>query len=190
MSSLHAEDDLSDAALVRAMASGDQRAIGLLYDRHAPRVMAVALRILRDPAQAEDLVQDVFMESWRKAADFDAARASVSTWLVVRTQSRALDRLRRERRRSAVSLEDLARAERLLAHPERSSRAPDQRALAGWLTRLPEAQREVLELSYFSGLTGSEIAERLGVPLGTVKSRTAAALRALREQLSLVKGVA
>lgn len=170
--------ELDDAALVARMAEGDREALAILYDRHASTLLVVAHRILGDRREAEDLLHDALLEAWRKAAGFDPARGSVRAWLVVRVRSRALDR----RRALGPS--------RVLA-PERFERIADAREpndgdvarVQVALATLPEDQRHVLELAYFEGLSSSEIAARLSVPMGTVKSRVAAGMAKLRAGL-------
>jgi RNA polymerase sigma-70 factor (ECF subfamily) len=176
----------ADAGLVAAIARGDREAFGALYDLHAPIVLGLAKRMLRDQATAEDLVHDVFLEVWRHAAEFDAARGSVRAWLVVRTRSRALDRLGRSARdaravdRVAIDGEDAAMP--------RGQAAVDGARMRGLLADLPDELRAVLDLAYFEGLSASESAERLGIPTGTVKSRLARALDQLRRALAPREG--
>jgi RNA polymerase sigma-70 factor (ECF subfamily) len=170
-----------DARLVAAMARGDRAALGALYDLHAPIVMGLAKKMLRDQAAAEDLVHDVFLEAWQHAAEFDAARGSVRVWLVVRARSRALDRLGRAARdaravdRVALDLPAAATAS--------APAAIDGARVRGLLADLPGDLREVLDLAYFEGLSATESGVRLGIPAGTVKSRLARALDHLRLHL-------
>ncbi len=171
--------ELDDVELIREAARGEVGAITCVYDRFAALLHAMAEKILGDRPMAEDLVHDVFLEVWRHAASYDPSRGSVRTWMLVRLRSRALDRLRSARTRREVGTPDdtsLAAAEVC----EDPSLEPDRKAIRRALAELPAEQREVLELAYFHGLTSSEIAERMGSPLGTVKSRTAAALAKLR----------
>ncbi|MCB9706745.1 MAG: sigma-70 family RNA polymerase sigma factor [Myxococcales bacterium] len=171
----------SDATLVAAMARGDQAALAVLYDRHAGLLLGAARRFLGSTAAAEDLVHDVLLEAWRRAASFDPGRGSVRTWLLVRLRSRALDRLRRgQRGRAALAALTATPATDAVGDPERGSEAARAREA---LASLPEGHRQVLELAYFGGLTMSEIADALGVPIGTVKSRSAGALSKLRRAL-------
>jgi len=175
-----------EIALVARMAAGDSLALGELYDRYAGMLLALAIRILHDQGAAEDVLQEAFWQAWRQANRYDSSRSSVSTWLVLLTRSRAIDRLRsrqvKERTLAAV------REEREPAHTspvgvgdvlmqERRQRLREE------LGRLPEAQREVLELAFFGGLTQREIAERTETPLGTVKTRSLLGLKKLREAL-------
>lgn len=172
--------DRDDVALVQAMARGESPALAAIYDRYARLMVSVALRMLSDPAAAEDLVHDVLIEAWRHADRYDPGRASVRTWLLVRLRSRALDQLRSQtvRRDASSRIQSQASAQPLEADGQELS--PDHQAVRRALTELPEAQRLVLELSYFQGLSASEIAEEMGSPIGTVKSRTAAALSRIR----------
>ena len=175
---------LEDVALVHAMARGDREALAQLYDRHAGGMLALAQRIAGRAAEAEDLLHDVFLEAWRHAADYDRTRGSVKSWLLLRTRSRSLD-VRKSARLSkqASGLDDSWLAQ-LVDSSTEGAAAPDQARVRRVLLALPAEQREVLLLGYFEGLSSSEIAEQVGVPLGTVKSRVAAALAALRGALS------
>lgn len=150
------------------MAAGDRGALATLYDRYAAAIHGLALRVLGGGAAAEDLVHDVFMEAWRSADTFDPTRGSVRAWLFVRARSRALDRVRAPAQSRAVSLDQTSVPEPQEAADELS---PDRRALREALAALPESYRDVLWLGYFRGLSSSEIAAEVGVPVGTVKSR-------------------
>lgn len=169
-----------DRGLIAAAAAGDEHALAALYDRHVAGLLGVALRILRTRQDAEDLVHDVFVEAWQHARDFDASRGSVRSWLLVRTRSRAVDRLR--------SLE-AARRRGLLTRPAEAGEASvepiwdgaDRARAKRALDALPEAQRALVELAYFEGLSCSEMAERCGIPIGTVKSRLSAGMTKLRQ---------
>jgi RNA polymerase sigma-70 factor (ECF subfamily) len=170
--------------LIRRMAEGDADACGGFYDRYARLVYPVILRIVQDAADAADVLQDVFWEAWQAAASYDPTRGSPEAWIVMRARTRAIDRVRAIRRRSETFVapvdESLA-----AAAPERggdaSERAADRAIVAAVLDRLPEHQREVIELAYYGGLTQTEIAERLKQPLGTVKTRMRLGLERLRE---------
>lgn len=179
----------SDERLLRAMADGHSEALGVLYDRYAGRLMPVAVSILRNPRDAEDLIHDVFLEAWKKARSFDASRGSVRSWLSLRVRSRAIDRLRALtlKRNHAQSY----RAEAAASQGSGEDAAVDTDcALAqAALGALTATQREVIELGYFRGLSCSEIASHCGIPLGTVKSRLAAALNKLRQHLKTSEGV-
>jgi RNA polymerase sigma-70 factor (ECF subfamily) len=174
---------VSDEALLGLVASGEEAALGELYDRYGRVAYGLALRILRDAALAEDAVQDAFLAVWRSAASFAAEKAKPSTWILTLVHRRAVDVVRREQRRRADPIEEAE-------HP--SSESVDEeadlrdrrRAVQAALERLPADQREALELAYYGGLTQSEIAERLGLPLGTIKSRMFTGLRRLRDLLA------
>ncbi len=166
-----------DGVLVASMALGDRRALGDLYDRYAPLCLAVGRRILGDQAESEEVMHEVFVEAFRAAATYQQERGSVRTWLTLRMRSRCLDRVKSAGRSRRVGLEDVAPG-RMVAPAVGAT--GDERRVAEVLLTLPPDQRLVIELAYFDGLSSSEIAERVGVPLGTVKSRTAAALAKLR----------
>jgi len=170
----------ADAGLVAAMARGEREALGALYDLHAPIVMGLARKMLRDQAAAEDLVHDVFLEAWQHAAEFDAARGSVRAWLVVRARSRALDRLGRSARDEKAVDRIALDVDGVVVTPGVSV---DGGRVRGLMAELPAELRAVLDLAYFEGLSASESAARLGVPTGTVKSRLARALDQLRRGL-------
>lgn len=180
-----------DADLVAAMAAGDERAAAEFYDRHAPTAMAVAFRLVRERSDAEEVVLAAFMQTWREAARFNATRGSAVGWLLTITRTRALDHLRatgRASRRTGTSLDDvgsdvLAAPERS-GHPEFDTEQQDRRrAVASALRTLPEKQRHVIELAFYAGLSQTEIAERLGEPLGTIKTRVRLAMMRLRDSL-------
>ena len=175
---------LSDEALVALVARGDETALAELYDRVSGIAYGLALRVLRDERLAEDAVQEGFLGVWRTAAAFRAERAKASTWILTLVHRRAVDLVRREERRQADPLTDEGE----------TAQAPEQTEEAAWLRferervqsalkQLPDVQREALELAYYGGFTQSELAERLGVPLGTIKSRMFAGLARLRELL-------
>ncbi len=168
-------DDDADASLVLAMAAGDRAAMASLYERHSGLLLGLAIRIVRDRREAEDLLHDVFLEAWRAAKDFDPKRGRVRTWLAIRMRSRALD-LQKSARVSRNSGD--AGLEVMVDETEQPS--PDHARVRGALAELGADQRRVLELAYFEGLSCSEIAERIAIPVGTVKSRIAAGLERLR----------
>jgi len=171
--------DDGDAELVRGVAAGDRQALARLYDRYASHLLALGQRILGERREAEDLLHDVFLEVWRQAGAYDAERGSVRAWMLMRMRSRALDRRKAAGFARVVSIE-----ERRVPEPSQSGEdpqlAPDREAVRRALSALPTEQRQVLELGYFEGLSSSEIAERIAAPIGTVKSRVAAALAKLR----------
>ena len=175
---------LSDEALVALVARGDEDALAELYDRVGRVAYGLALRVLRDDRHAEDAVQEAFLQVWRSAATFRAERAKASTWILTLVHRRAVDLVRREERRQADPLTDdsaagVGREETDEAAWLRFERERVQAALK----QLPDVQREALELAYYGGFSQSELAERLGVPLGTIKSRMFAGLARLRELL-------
>jgi RNA polymerase sigma factor (sigma-70 family) len=172
----------TDEALLSLVASSDDQALAELYDRFGGVAYGLALRILRDESLAQDAVQEAFLAAWRTAVAYDPARGKASTWLLTLVHRRAVDLVRREDRRRSDQLESAppAAAESI---DETAAVREQRRAVQAALAQLPSEQREALELAYYGGLTQSELADRLGVPLGTVKSRMFAALGRLRELL-------
>ena len=179
---LKAGDDSheSDESLLRRVGEKDQQAMANLFDRYGGLVYSVALRVLRDTGRAEDLLQDVFFQLWRNPGSFLPSRGSLGAWLLVVTRNRAIDVLRR--RRPTESIEDypISSKENLASEVERGAMMQKVRTV---LTSLPHEQRNALELAYFEGLTQTEISERTGDPLGTVKTRIRLALMSLRKAL-------
>lgn len=175
----------ADVELLRRIADGDVAAMGALYDRHAAGLFPIALRIVRDRVEAEDVLHDAFVAVSERAGQYEVGRGAVIAWLVTLVRNLSIDRTRRRDRRGALAREVISHEpppsnrdpERLTA--EASERAKIRRALA----TLPDAQRQTLEVAFFEGLSYPEIAEREGVPLGTIKSRAARALASLREAL-------
>lgn len=173
----------TDEILLGRCGRGDDTALAELYDRHGQVAYGLALRIVRDPNLAEDAVQEGFLAVWRTAGGFVPERAKPSTWILTLVHRRAVDLVRREERRRAEPLPDVMQGTGPDAEEEAWLRA--QRALVRHaLCRLPDDQREALELAYYGGYTQSELAERLGVPLATIKSRTFAGLGRLRDLLA------
>jgi RNA polymerase sigma-70 factor, ECF subfamily len=173
---------LSDEALVALAARADEGALAELYDRFGHLAYGLALRIVRDPALAEDAVQDAFLTVWRSAARFVPKRAKASTWILTLVHRRAVDVVRKEQPRRAEPIEVAPQASANVTEDEawlRLQRARVQDALR----QLPDQQREALELAYYGGFTQSQLADRLGEPLGTIKSRMFAGLARLRELL-------
>lgn len=177
----------ADERLIEEIAKGDVEALGALYDRHAPAMLGLALRILGHGGDAEDLVHDVLIEAWERMGGYDARRGSVRAWLLVRVRSRALDRLRILRLARETGRTYAASREPALAPSSDAERLLEWKDALALLGGLSELQREVLDLAYFKGLSASEIATRLDVPSGTAKSRLASALEALRRQLAAAK---
>ena len=172
------------ADLIRAMAAGDRDAFARFYDRYAPLVFPLVLRIVRDRADAADVIQDVFWEAWRGASAYDPARGTPEAWIVMRARTRAIDRVRAMRRREETFVAPVDEATATASGGlggDAAARAEDRQLVATALAVLPASQREVIELAYFAGLTQTEIAERLEQPLGTVKTRIRMALARLRE---------
>src|SRR5689334_16398924 len=163
----------ADRFALQRMVRGDHDALAEVYDRHARLLFSLALRIVGRQPDAEDVLQEVFTQVWRQAGRYDTSRGTVAGWLVMLTRSRALDRLRRERGAAAADVDwasiDIvdpdAAVDLRLVTAERAGR------LRAALEALPEAQRTPLELGYYEGLSQSAIAARLGVPLGTIKTR-------------------
>lgn len=173
-----ADAEAQDEVLVAAMAAGDRAALATLYERHGALLLGLALRIVREKREAEDLLHDVFLEAWRTAKDFDPKRGRVRTWLAIRMRSRALD-LQKSARVSRNTGD--GGLELVVDQAEGSS--PDHGRIRSALAELGQDQRRVLELAYFEGLTCAEIARRIAIPIGTVKSRIAAGLDRLRSGL-------
>jgi RNA polymerase sigma-70 factor (ECF subfamily) len=186
------QTDAEEAELLRAIARGDESAFARIYDRYSPILLGLLLRILRSRAEAEDVLQEVFLQVWQRAHSFDAARGRAFTWLVTLARSRAIDRLR-----SVGSRDRATRASAEDAPPESVAeewadeaavRAERAEAVRAALAELPEEQRQVLLLAYLEGMSQSEIAAARKQPLGTVKTRTRSALRKLSESLRIRLG--
>jgi RNA polymerase sigma-70 factor (ECF subfamily) len=175
---------LSDEALVALVARGDEDALAELYDRVGRIAYGLAFRVLRNEQLAEDAVQEAFLAVWRSAVTFRAERAKASTWILTLVHRRAVDLVRREERRRAEPLEGKVAAGSADESTEEAAwlRFERERVQAA-LKQLPDNQREALELAYYGGFSQSELADRLGVPLGTIKSRMFAGLARLRELL-------
>jgi len=179
-----------DAALVQRMANRDRAAFSELYDRFSRPLYATAVRILYDAREAEDIVQEVFLALWEKAASFETERGTAFSWAVTLTRNRAIDRIRMRKRRSellAASIpEDLGYNTN--SAPEDSAEDLSFKEQAGAIraavSSLPAEQQRALELAFFSGLTQQEIADKLSEPLGTIKARIRRGLLKLRESLS------
>lgn len=175
----------ADRRQLRSVAAGSADDLALLYDRHAGTVYALARRILARAEDAEEVVQDVFAQVWRDAARYDHERASVAGWIVMLARTRAIDRLRSRRARPD---HDHPAQTAATPHLPSGGRNPEQVAISAdavqhirmALADLPEAQRSIVELAYYAGLTHVEIAKKTGVPLGTVKTRLRTAMAALR----------
>jgi RNA polymerase sigma-70 factor, ECF subfamily len=181
-----------DEALIARLAAGDRSALGLLYDRYAGPVYALVLRIIADRQAAEDLLQEVFLRVWQRAATYQATRGRPLTWVLGIAHNLAIDEVRRRQRRpQGVEERDDATVDSLLAVVPSEEPGPAEQAwerlcraqISAALEQLPPAQRAIIELAYFEGYTQSQMAERLGEPLGTVKTRLRLGMQKLRELL-------
>jgi RNA polymerase sigma-70 factor (ECF subfamily) len=176
---------LSDAVLVRGIVERRPEALSELYDRHAPTLLALARRILGGSSDADDVLQEVFVHVWNQAARYDPSRSSVSTWLVLITRSRAIDRLRN---RKVVERTHEASQAEVSEHaspegPESVFMRERRERVRREMENLPPEQRQVIEMAFYQGLTQSEIAAQADLPLGTVKTRTLLAMKKLRSAL-------
>jgi RNA polymerase sigma-70 factor, ECF subfamily len=176
------ESTLTDIDIIRRIADGDKEAIALLYQRYSSSMLALALKMLKRRGEAEDVIQDVFVEIWNRAGDFDPRKSKVKSWVFLRLRSRCLDRLKSPRlsRASRLSTDQSASLE---DHKAFGEKLVGQSQLRTALGTLPQSLGQILQLGYFEGLSSREIGERLGMPTGTVKSRAAKALRELRSQM-------
>ena len=187
------ESNAEDAALIRRMVDADETALGALYDRWVRSLYSLVLHLLRDPDEAEDVVEETFWQAWRKAGSYEPSKGAVSTWLLTIGRRKALDRLRARKR----NREDTISGESTFADLPSQSQDPASEAegselrenIRAALKELPPEQREVLELGYFSGLSQAEIAEATGQPLGTIKTRMRLAMQKLRGPLSMHREV-
>jgi RNA polymerase sigma-70 factor (ECF subfamily) len=177
--------DALDAAAIQRICGGDDAALAEIYDRYAPVALGLALKIVRDQSEAEDVVHDAFVAIVERAGQYRPERGSVAAWLITTVRNLALDRTRRRTRRAQITEEELRHepAEEALDPETIAWAAREREAVRAALDRLAPAQRATLEIAFFEGLSYPEIAEREGVPLGTVKSRAARALAALRSVL-------
>jgi RNA polymerase sigma-70 factor, ECF subfamily len=181
--------DLSDAELIELVANGEARALEVLYDRYSRVVYSFALRIVGDPQLAEEILQEVFFRVWQQGSGFQSNRGSLITWLLSITHNLAIDEVRKRNRRPQKA--DSEDPELVLGAMADENTDIEQEvwlsgvrtAIVEALARVPKEQRDVIELAYFRGLTQREIAETLGQPLGTVKTRMRLGLQKLREQL-------
>jgi RNA polymerase sigma-70 factor (ECF subfamily) len=173
-----------DLQMLRAIQQGDEAALADLYDRYRAILFGLILRILHSQPEAEDVLQDVFVQVWQRASSFDEARGKPFTWLVTLARSRAIDRLRALESRGRTAIEAVREAiEKTSDAVGDTFRSEQSRIVGEALAQLPEGQRKVLVLAYFEGLTQSEIAERTDEPLGTVKTRMRSGIIKLRELL-------
>ena len=175
---------IPDDDLLHAIARNDEGALGAIYDRYRLILFGLILRILHDREEAEDCLQEVFLQVWRRARDFDESRGRAFTWLVTIARSRALDRLRASGSRLKLTTEAAQVTPDEVGYAAEEAVQSEQGALVrAALAELPEEQRRALLLAYFEGLTQTEIAARLGDPLGTVKTRMRSGMIKLRELL-------
>jgi RNA polymerase sigma-70 factor (ECF subfamily) len=178
-----------DVALIRRVCEADEAALGALYDRWNRSVFSLVSQVLKDPDEAEDIVEETFWQAWRKAASYEQSRGAVSTWLLTIARRKALDRLRSRARQREESLDQNPGFVSLTSSepdPSQLAEGAERRAgLTAALNDLPAEQRRVLELGYFSGMSQSEIAQAIGEPLGTVKTRMRLAMQKLREPLAM-----
>lgn len=173
------ESSHEDAMLLASVQKGDEQAMASIFDRYSKIVYSVALRVLRDPSAAEDVLQEIFMQIWRTPESFIATRGSLGAWLAVVSRNRSIDVLRRRRPMDPVDEMPLASPTNMSSETEHNLLMEKAR---GAIRQLPVEQRRLLEMAYFEGLTHTEIAEATGDPLGTVKTRIRSGLQMLRKE--------
>jgi len=176
--SIATADAFDDGLLMSAIRAGNQDAMAKLYDLYSPVVYAVAMRVLGETAAAEDILQEIFMQLWRNPSAFDASRGKLAPWLAVIARNRALDVLRKRKPQMDIDEVVVSVEPDLAGEAERNSMAQKVRLT---LNQMPPAQRSALEMAYFEGYTHSEISEKTGEPLGTVKTRIRTGLMLLRK---------
>lgn len=179
-------ENLSDHELLSRAGSGDDEAFAALYDRLAGPAYSLAYYVLRDPQWAEDVVQEAFVNIWRLAASYDTHRGTVKTWALATVRNRSIDHLRRQnsRLKATVRLEPDIVASPSESVWDETVRSLEAETVHGAMAALPDEQRRVIEQAYFNGLSQQEIANKTGIPLGTVKSRMRLGLMKLRESLA------
>jgi RNA polymerase sigma-70 factor, ECF subfamily len=175
----------TDIQLLKAIVARDEAALAELYDAYRVILFGLLMRILKNREEAEDVLQEVFLQVWRRAADFDENRGRPFTWLVTMTRSRGIDRLRTLAARERVAIAGTRNDSEAVSDAANDAFRSEQRGLVtNALDQLPDEQKRPLMLAYFDGLTQSEIAARLGAPLGTVKTRMRTGLMKLRDMLA------
>ncbi len=167
-----------DGALLALVGQGDANALTLLYDKYSKVVYSVALRVLREPASAEDVLQEIFMQVWRNPTSFNMEKGSLAGWLAILSRNRSIDLQRRKRPTDSVDEVVLASAFNLAEASETNMMLEKARS---WMQLLSLEQQQMLQMAFFDGLTHSEIAEKTGDPLGTIKTRIRRALQTLRK---------
>jgi RNA polymerase sigma-70 factor (ECF subfamily) len=175
------QPQVTDSMLIARIRNGDEDALAALHDRYAAVVYSVALRVLGETSQAEDILQEIFLQLWREPQRFDSSRGSLGAWLAVIARHRAIDQLRRRRPESDIEEVVISIDTRLEQTTDRNLAIAKVRAA---VERLPAEQRRPLEMAFFQGLTHSEIASKTGEPLGTIKTRIRSALINLRKALA------
>jgi RNA polymerase sigma-70 factor, ECF subfamily len=176
-------DELDDGHLMSAIRAGNQDAMAQIYDRYSSVVYSVALRVLGDSAAAEDVLQEIFLQLWRNPSSFDASRGNLAPWLAVIARNRALDILRKRRPQSEIEETTVSVEVDLASDAERKRMTTKIRSI---LRQMPAAQRSALEMAYFEGYSHSEISEKTGEPLGTIKTRIRTGLMLLRKAVESI----
>ncbi len=172
---------VEDAALLERVLHGDQAAMAAIFDRYSSMVYSVALRVLHDPGEAEDVMQEIFIQVWKNPSAFISGKGSLGAWLLVVTRNRAIDGIRRRKPSDSVDDVVLVSSTNLASEAERNTLMAKVRQV---ITSLPPEQRRSLEMAYFDGMTHTEIAAKTGDPLGTVKTRIRLALSSLRKAMA------
>jgi RNA polymerase sigma-70 factor (ECF subfamily) len=179
----------ADAELIRQLRNGDEKAFATFYDRFAPGLFSMIYAILRDQKESEDVLQEAFVQMWKRTASYDMSRSSLFTWAVMISRHKAIDRSRSRQRQTrlaeavAGTTDDFAASAPAERADNALARSDERERVRAAMAQLGEAQREAIELAFFGGLTQTQIAEKLGQPLGTVKARIRRGLLALREAL-------
>jgi len=181
--SIGAADELDDGHLMSAIRAGNQDAMAHLYDRYSPIVYSVALRVLGDTTAAEDVLQEIFLQLWRNPSSFDASRGNLAPWLAVIARNRALDIVRKRRPQTEIEETTVFVDVDLATDAERQRMTTKIRST---LQQMPAAQRRALEMAYFEGYSHSEISEKTGEPLGTIKTRIRTGLMLLRKAVESI----